>query len=148
MVSARADTLIARPREAVFSFIAEDFYKNYPRWSPEVQRLEVLSPGPLRVGSQARQVRIDRGRRTESTFAVVVCEGPRLLAFAERSNQFHISYRLDPAGADTRLTFAFELVRMDLFMRPFKKLIRLVVQEGAERVVRDIKNLVELEVPA
>jgi hypothetical protein len=33
-------------------------------------------------------------------------------------------------------------------MRPFEKLIRSAVQEGATRVVRNIKGLVEAEVPA
>jgi hypothetical protein len=43
------------------------------------------------------------------------------------------------------LTFVFELKRFELFMRPFEKLIRVAVQEGSERVVRNIKGLVERE---
>jgi len=68
VVKARADILIRRPPEVVFGFVARDFFANYPRWSPQVQRLELLTPGPIRVGSRARQVRIDQGRRSESTF--------------------------------------------------------------------------------
>ena len=145
MVKARADILIRRPQKLVYGFVARDFFANYPRWSPEVQRLEVLTPGPLRVGSRARQVRIDQGRRSESTFRVTALEDPVRLEFAEGSDLFRIGYRLDPAGEQTRLSFAFELTRLELYMRPFEKLVRIAVQDGAERVVRNIKALVERE---
>ena len=145
MVKARADILIRRPPELVYGFVARDFFANYPRWSPEVQRLDVLTPGPLRVGSRARQVRIDQGRRSESTFRVTALEDPVRVEFAEGSDLFRIGYRLDPAGEQTRLSFAFELTRLELYMRPFEKLVRIAVQDGAERVVRNVKALVERE---
>lgn len=151
VVSARASILIDRPAGPVFGFIADDFVLNYARWSPEVQRLDLLTPGPLRIGSRARQVRVDQGRRTDTTFRVVALERPERVCFAETRDQFRIEYRLEPLGGDTgaeltRLTFAFQLRRMDLYMRPFEKLIRAAVQEGAERVVRNIKGLVEREI--
>lgn len=37
------------------------------------------------------------------------------------------------------------LIQLELYMRPFEKLIRVSVQDGAERVVRSIKGLVERE---
>ncbi len=145
LVKARAEILIQRPPEVVYGFVARDFFANYPRWSPEVRRLDVLTPGPVRVGSRARQVRVDQGRQSESTFQVTAMEEPLQLDFAEGSDLFRISYRLTPMGAHTRLTFAFELTRLEFYMRPFEKLIRVSVQDGAERVVRNIKGLVERE---
>lgn len=149
MVKAQAQILLGLPPDPVFDFVAEDFLRNYPRWSPEVRRLDLLTPGPLRVGSRARQVRVDQGRRSESTFRVVALEPPGRIGFAEVSGQFGIEYRMeplgDPAACRTRLTFAFELRRLELYMRPFEKLIRSAVQEGAERVVRNIKGLLERE---
>jgi hypothetical protein len=145
LVRARAEILIQRPPEQVYGFVARDFFANYPRWSPEVRRMDVLTPGPIRVGSLARQVRVDQGRQSESTFRVTALEEPLQLDFAEGSDLFRISYRLTPLGADTRLTFSFELTRLEFYMRPFEKLIRVTVQDGAERVVRNIKGLVERE---
>jgi hypothetical protein len=146
VVRAQAQILVGLPPEPVFAFVAEDFVRNYPRWSPEVQRLELLTPGPLRVGSRARQVRVDQGRRSDSTFRVVALEPPSRVGFSEISERFRIEYRLEALGERTRLSFAFELRQLDLYMRPFEKLIRAAVQEGAERVVRNIKGLVEREV--
>ena len=153
MVKARASILIERPAEPVFAFIADDFARNYQRWSPEVRRLEVLTPGPLRVGSRARQVRVDQGRRTDTTFRVTILERPNRVCFAEVRDQFRIDYLVEPLadeaeGGPIRLTFGFQLTRMELYMRPFEKLIRSAVQEGATRVVHNIKGLVEAEIPA
>lgn len=145
MVKARASTLIATLPQHVYSFIALDFERNYRRWSPEVQRVQLLTPGPLQVGSRARQVRIDQGRKSESEFRVTVMEPPNRIGFTERNSQFRIDYRMDPEGDHTRLTFVFELTRIEFFMRPFEKLIRVAVQEGAERTVRNIKGLIASE---
>ncbi len=146
MVRAQASTLIARPAEQVFNFIAVDFLKNYKRWSPEVVSLQPRSEGPVRVGTTCRQVRVDQGRRTESTFRVSVFEPARRVDFQGMSKPFRVSYQLEPVTDKTRLTFTFELSRLELFMRPFEKLIRVALQEGAERVVRNIKGLIESEV--
>ena len=145
MVKAQASILIATLPQQVFSFVVVDFERNYRRWSPEVKRLELLTPGPLQVGSRARQVRVDQGRKSETVFRVTVLEPPKVVGFAESTNQFRIDYRMEPEGDQTRLTFVFELTRLDFFMRPFEKLIRVAVQEGAQRTVRNIKGLLELE---
>jgi hypothetical protein len=143
VVKGRAEITISQPQERVYDFIVKDFPTNYRRWSPEVQKLEMLTSGPLRVGTQARQVRLDQGRRSDTVFKVVALEPPGRICFAERSNKFHSEYRFDSLGEQTRLCFSFTLTRLELYMRPFEKLIRIAVQEGADRVVRNIKTLIE-----
>ena len=145
MVRAEASILIRRPVENVFDFVVVKFFENYPRWSPEVVELTAATPPPVRVGTAARQVRVDQGRRTESTFRISALEDGQRVVFQGTSNPFVIVYQFNAQGGDcTRLTFAFELSRLELFMRPFEKLIRLAVQDGAERVVHNIKGLVEV----
>lgn len=150
MVKAQAQVLVRLPPKPVFAFVVEDFARNYPRWSPEVKRLELLTPGPLRVGSRARQVRVDQGRRSETTFRVEVLEPPTRVSFAEVSQQYRVDYRMEAVAeapvARTRLTLTFELQRLELYMRPFEKLIRVAVQEGADQVVRRIKGLLERDI--
>ena len=146
MVKVQASTLISRPPEQVFHFVAIDFLQNYERWSPEVISLQALSEGPVRVGTTWRQVRVDQGRRTESTFRVSRFEPARRVDFEGTSNPFRVTYQLEPIDVRTRLTFTFELSRLELFMRPFEKLIRVAMQDGAEKIVRNIRHLVETEV--
>jgi hypothetical protein len=147
VVKAEASITIARDIDTVYAFVASDFERNYPRWSPEVKQLRLLSKGPLAVGSLARQVRVDQGRRTESTFKIVQMQPGRRLSFQGTDVAYYVDYRFDKTAkpGETRLTFTFELRRMELMMRPFEKLIRLTVQDGARRTVRNLKRLIELE---
>lgn len=105
----------------------------------------MVSKGPMRVGTIARQVRVDQGRRTESTFKITDMQPAQRLTFQGTSFPFLVDYRFDSASEHTKLTFTFELRRLDLMMRPFEKLIRSAVQDGAERTVRNLKRLIEAE---
>ena len=55
MIQGSASICIARPVSTVYRFIAVDFYRNYPRWSPEVIALTPLTPGPWRASAPSRQ---------------------------------------------------------------------------------------------
>ena len=140
-----ASIVINKPVDTVFNFIAVDFFENYPRWSPEVQELEMLSPPPLQLNSLVRQVRIDNGQRSESTFKITTCKVGEKLVFEGVSNAYRCSYDFASTNpsANTQLTFTFELLKLELFMLPFEKLIHIAVQEGAKRTVRNLKNLIE-----
>ncbi|MEO7464949.1 MAG: SRPBCC family protein [Nitrosospira sp.] len=134
------------PAEA-FKYLGEDFFTNYPKWSPEVKELERINPGPVRVGTLARQVRIDKGYCSESRFRITVYEPGKRLAFVGISEPFRCVYELqhDNRVKSARLSFTFELLELKVFMRPFEQLIRTAVQEGAERIVKNIKRLVEAD---
>lgn len=145
MVKAQSRTLIRCPLPDVYGFVVVDFVRNYPRWSPEVQHLRPLTDGPLDLGWTAHQVRVDQGRRTETDFRVIVLDPQQRVCFKGIRDPFVIDYRFDPQGQHTQLTFSFELARLGFAMRPFEKLIRFAVQDGTERVVRNLKALVERE---
>jgi hypothetical protein len=146
-VVAKASTIINKPVEEVFHFIGEEFFDNYPKWSPEVVELKPLSEGPVTVGAMARQVRIDHGHRSESTFKVTELQPNRRITFSGVSNAYRCVYDLEKttgtATPATRVAFTFELPELEMYMRPFEKLIRIAVQDGAERTVRNLKGLIE-----
>jgi hypothetical protein len=145
-VVAKASTVIRKPVEDVFSFIGDGFFDNYPKWSPEVVELKPLSGGALRVGALARQVRVDHGHRSESTFKVTDLQPNKRISFSGVSNAYRCTYDLettDVSGPSTRVAFTFELPELEMFMRPFEKLIRVAVQDGAERTVQNLKGLIE-----
>ncbi|MCW5599470.1 MAG: SRPBCC family protein [Nitrosomonas sp.] len=145
-VVGKASSVIRRSDEYVFNFIGIDLLVNYPRWSPEVRELEKLTEGPLGLGTLCRQVRVDQGNRSESTFKVVIFEPYAQIRFDGVSNPFRCDYLLEPNDAtSTQVTFTFELLSLELHMRPFEKLIRIAVQDGAERTVRNIKRLIDAE---
>ncbi len=144
-VVGRAEVSIRSTPGAIFDFIGVGFFSNYPRWSPEVVELEQLSDGEIGVGTIGRQVRIDQRRRLESKFEVTKFEAGKCLVFDGVPDPFRCTFdirALDP-NARTGLTFTFEGFELRPHMRPFEKLIRRVVQEGAVRTTRNIKHLIE-----
>jgi len=145
-VKAKASTVINKPVDEVFHFISDEFFENYPKWSPEVVELKPLTEGPLRLGTLARQVRIDHGHRTESTFRVTDYQPNKRLGFSGVSSPYRCSYdfvQKNSPSPSTEVAFTFELSELELFMRPFEKLIRVAVQDGAERTVKNLKGLIE-----
>lgn len=140
-----ASIVINKPVDEVFHFIAVDFFENYPRWSPEVQELELLSAPPLQLNSLVRQVRIDNGQRSESTFKITTYNVGQKLVFEGVSNAYRCTYDFTSTNpsASTQISFTFELLKLELFMLPFEKLISIAVQDGAKRTVRNLKTLME-----
>ncbi|SDY60434.1 SRPBCC family protein [Nitrosomonas sp. Nm33] len=145
-VVGKASIVIEKPEEHIFNFIGTELLANYPRWSPEVHELEKLTEGPLGLGTICRQVRVDQGNRSESTFRIITFEPHIHICFDGVSNSFRCDYLLEPANpAATQITFTFELLSLELHMRPFEKLIHIAIQDGAERTVRNIKHLIEVD---
>jgi hypothetical protein len=138
-----ARTVISRPPDFAFDFVARDFFQNYPRWCPQVVELEPNGSAPVRVGMTARQVTMERGIRSESTFEIVNLERPRLLALEGISEPFSSSYEFECESQGTTLIFTFELREIELSMRPFVKLIRAALQDGAEQIVENLRALIE-----
>lgn len=143
-ISAGAQASVGCPIASAFNFVGHGFFQNYARWSPQVVELEPLSEGPIRPGVRARQVTLDRGVRSESTFEIVRFGPPQLIGIAGISEPFKCSYEFrEEAPGSTRLDFSVEIQEQDLFMRPFAALFRSTLKEGAERTVENIKQLLE-----
>ena len=143
MIRAQSQITINRPVEDVFKFVSVDFFHNYPRWSPEVIRLEKLSAGEVGVGTTAKQVRCDEGRRSESTFRVYEYEAARIISFESITKpKFIAKYGIERRSNQTQLVFTFE-VKPDLLTRAFQSVIGHVLKRGTQRAVLNIKNLLE-----
>lgn len=144
-VIGKARILIESSPNAIFKYLGDGFFENYPKWSPEVVELECITDGPVKLGTIARQVRVDQGRRTETRFKINVYEPNKRLGFAGISDPFRCMYELGDmnSGKSAELVFTFELTEIQMVMRPFEKLIRVVIQEGANRTVRNLKRLTE-----
>lgn len=145
MITAKADVLIFEKVEPVYRFVALNFVANYPRWSAEVMDLKPLSTGPVRLGYQARQIRVDQGHKTESTFEVAELDLLKRVSFQGITAPYRSLYEFENLSPSTRVTFTFELEKLEPRLRPFEKLIRIALQDGAKRTVRKLKLLIEKE---
>ncbi len=62
-VIGRAQTVVACPAGEIFQYFGDGLFENYSKWSPEVKELEQITPGPVKLGTVGRQVRVDQERR-------------------------------------------------------------------------------------
>jgi hypothetical protein len=146
-VAGEASIDIGKPIHDVFSFIGEHFFDNYPKWAQEVVEFEPLDGKQVFVGAKAKQVRKDSGAEVESVFEITEYQPFIKLIFQGLTAPYRHSYLLENGkeAEPTRLTFRFELLELEVFMRPFEKLIRAAIEEGAENTVENIKNLISVE---
>jgi hypothetical protein len=142
-VIGKASIKIDKPKTDVFVFIGERFFENYPKWALEVSQFEPLNGNNVFVGARARQLRKDQGQEIRSIFEVTEFQPYIRLVIKGVSEPYLNSYLLEEGDEEdsTVLTFRFELLELELFMRPFEKLIRTAIEDGAENTVENIKNL-------
>lgn len=143
-VAGKASIEISKPIDRVYDFVGEQFFDNYPKWAPEVAEFKPLTGYDMHVGAKAKQVRLEQGQHVETVFEVSELDPPQKVTLTgvdtPYRNTYHLSGTHDKAGS-TELEFTFEILELDIFMRPFEKLIRMAIEEGAENTVTNIKNL-------
>ena len=99
---------IARPRDEVFAFVTDP--ANYPRWQPSLLEVRPQSRGPLRVGSEATEVRRFMGREVETTWTCVEHEphSRSTIECADGPVPFRGTFVLEALGSRTRFTWIVE----------------------------------------
>jgi carbon monoxide dehydrogenase subunit G len=99
---------IERPPDEVFAFVTDP--ANYPRWQPSLVEVTPHARGPLRVGSEATEVRRFLGREMETTWTCVEHEPVRRSAIesADGPVPFRGTFQLEPHGRGTRFTWTVE----------------------------------------
>lgn len=133
-----------KPLDQVFEFVGQRFFENYPKWALEVAEFEPLDGTEVFVGAKAKQSRNENNNTVMSVFEVVDFDPVYHLSVQGINAPYKQHYHLSPCEQQpesTRLTFRFELTEIEVFMRPFEKLIRYAIEEGAENTVNNIKQL-------
>lgn len=104
--------VIARPPDEVFAFITDPAH--YPRWQPSIVSIEAHQRGPLRLGSEATEVRRFFGREMETTWTCVEHRPDSRSAIESEDGPvpFRGTFSLEPCDAGTRFTWTVELTGM------------------------------------
>lgn len=143
-VAGQADDVVKCSISKAYDYVGRRFFENYRKWCPQVVELEELSEPPVHLGTRGRQVTRDRGIDSESIFEVSAFSPSSKFEIKGVSEPFRSAYELISEGSGaTRISFTFELEQLDLAMRPFQKLIRAALQDGAIQTVENIKGLLE-----
>jgi uncharacterized protein YndB with AHSA1/START domain len=99
---------IGRPPEEVFAFLTDP--AAYPRWQPSLVSVEPHWPGPLRLGTEATEVRRFLGRELETTWTCVEHDPCTRSAIecAEGPVPFRGTFELEPSAGGTLFTWTVE----------------------------------------
>jgi uncharacterized protein YndB with AHSA1/START domain len=99
---------IGRPLEEVFAFVTDP--AGYPLWQPSLVSVEPHGRGPLRLGSEATEVRRFLGREMETTWTCVEHVPCRrsTIECADGPVPFRGTFELEPADAGTLFTWTVE----------------------------------------
>lgn len=97
--------VINRPIEEVFAFATNP--EHAPRWLPDVRRIEMLTPGPLRAGSKFNETRLMKGKEHSAVIEVGVHEPPHRHAASATmmgvTATYHYSFARDGGGTKVHL---------------------------------------------
>lgn len=140
-ISGMASIIIKANFNSVFNFIAANFFNNYQKWASEVIEVEPLDNSSIvAVGVKARQVREDNGTVVDSTFEIIEYSPYSTFILQGLTAPYKQTYLMEGCNEDkeTKLTFIFDLLEIELFMRPFEKLIRMAIEDGADNTVENI----------
>jgi hypothetical protein len=100
---------IDRSPEQVWNYMMD--FSNAPRWRNLVRDIEVLTPGPLRTGSELKVTFDVMGREKTAISEVWAFEPPR--HFGVRNTENNVTglfdYRLEPERGGTRVSFSCEI---------------------------------------
>jgi hypothetical protein len=109
MAHIKGEIVIHQPLVEVFDFVADE--RNEPRYNPGMVRAELLTPGPVGLGSRFRAEMRTRPRPVVMTTENTGYDRPRRLASTTRLSTMDIEGTLtfDPVPAGTRMRWSWEV---------------------------------------
>jgi hypothetical protein len=114
---------IAAPIDVAFAAAGD--IAHWPQFISGIERVEMLTPGPLAAGARFRETRVMFGRRAAEEMSVAEIAPPRLLVLTASNHGtfYRVTHLFEAAPAGSRLTLSFE-------GRPVTLLARLLAPLG------------------
>ena len=134
MITLRNTLEVRRPVSAVYDFVVN--LENVPKWQPAVIQTKRVTEGPIREGTQFREVAKIMGRSVESICEITRLEAGKTLAFRGTSNgpfTYATTYTFESLGESTRIAIVGEFRFMG-FWRLFEPFagVMLKLESGKE----------------
>jgi carbon monoxide dehydrogenase subunit G len=139
------EQLVQAPAEKVWEVLTD--IEHADQTLSGVERVELITEGPYRVGTQWRETRRVFGKSQTEQMEVTVAEAPKRTIIESDSGGVHyvVEFTLTPASADaTRLAMGFSSVQGQL--NPLKKVLwRLVgglaAKASEKMMARDLEDI-------
>ena len=141
MIQHAIDLHLNRPVDQVFAYLADP--RNLPTWQSDLIEIEPLTEGPLRAGSQIREVRRMGQRQAENRAEVQVFEPNKRLALKTTTQpQVTVSYAFEPHNGGTRIRYEFTMLTAGL-MRLLEPLIAGAIRKQSDQDFEKLKRVLD-----
>jgi polyketide cyclase/dehydrase/lipid transport protein len=136
MLKFSADVKVNRPVEHVFAWLTNT--ENQGKFDKSSLKMESLTPGPWRAGSQFKELRDLGGRQTEVLSEVSEFEPNRRFVIRSRTGPDWLgTWMFEPEGAGTRLHWTGQLT-----MKGFARLLELLIgKQMRSQIARQFEQL-------
>lgn len=147
MRSVRVEVRIEAPAERVFALSTD-----IPRFGEVVggiERIELLTDGPVGPGTRWRETRVMHGRRATEEMGITAFDPPRTVTIEADSHGAHYvsTYHFTPEGGGTRVALEFAAHPRSLMSRLMTAVLGRVmlssVRKALEADLRDVKRAAE-----
>jgi uncharacterized membrane protein len=131
---------ISRPPEEVFAYV--DDLSRHGEWQEQIQQTEVLTEGPTRVGSRARDRRKVPGGVREITYEITAHDPPSSASFRGVDGPVRVvgTMTVTPSGGGSRVSLDLDFEGRGLLG---KLLVPMVRSQARKQVPRDQQRLKE-----
>src|SRR5262245_23601942 len=145
MLKFRADVKVNRPVEKVFAWLTNA--DNQGRFDKSSLKMELLTPGPWRTGTQFRELRDLGGRKTEVLSEIAELEPNRRFVVRSKTGPDWIgTWIFEPEGIATRLHWTGQLTTKG-FARLLEPLIGRQMGSQISSQFAQLPRLIEDDIP-
>lgn len=145
MLKFSADLKVNRPVDKVFAWLTNA--DNQGKFDKSSLKMEVLTPGPWRTGSQLRELRDLGGRKTEVLSEIAELEPNRRFVVRSKTGPGWLgTWNFEPDGVGTRLHWTGQLT-MKGIARLLEPLIGKQMRSQIDQQFAQLPHLIEDEIP-
>ena len=129
------------PADAVFDAAAD--FTNAAKTIRSIRKIEILTPGPVRVGTRFRETRMMFKREATEEMEVTAFERPRRFALGAENHgcRYHTEIRFAPQGQGTDIEMRFEAVALSWFAKVMSILMHPMMRMMARECANDLRDL-------
>jgi uncharacterized protein YndB with AHSA1/START domain len=143
MITLQETIELERPVAEVYDYLVH--IENTQKWQPAVIEVTRLTEGPIRVGTQFREVAKMMGRRIHTTCEITRLEPNRIMAFEGTSDgplEYRTTYTLEPNGSGTRLRIEGSFRTRGIW-RLLEPILKSEVKKGSRQELTAMKRVIE-----
>jgi hypothetical protein len=110
---------------------------------PAIKKIEILTPGPVGLGTKFKETRIVFKKEATETFEVSAFERDRRYELVAKScgGEYRTAFAFAQDGAGTRVDVTFNLRAVSFWAKLFSPLARLAMGMMKKCVVQDMDDL-------